>query len=289
MSSSSSAAPDAVTHLISCVQASVAEALASSMRPHLDQLKADLDTTQMLKSMLLQLPEHKALQEENLRLKQRLGEADPAGILLEVRDTERIDSVWSENGSSDKTCVADVQIEDLCPPSLDQEVQDGDNDDVLVALDGDDDNDEVLSVTESHAASEEGAIRVDSDSEPGDAVDEEKDLGEEGCEDEADEVKVDEDENEEGEVDADEDEADEIKVDEDDNDEVQVDANEDDAGESEEDEEEEEYYTVLIAMPDGEREFFTNDAKNGEICEVTADGDIGETVGKFVKGRAVLD
>ena len=279
MSSSSSAAPDAVTHLISCVQASVAEALASSMRPHLDQLKADLDTTQMLKSMLLQLPEHKALQEENLRLKQRLGEADPAGILLEVRDTEGIDSVWSENGSSDKTCVADVQIEDLCQPTLDHEVQDGDNDDVLVALDGDDDDDEVLSVTESHAASEEGAIRVDSDSEPGDAVDEEKDLGEEGCEDEAGEVKVDEDENEEGEVDADEDE----------NDEVEVDANEDDAGESEEDEEEEEYYTVLIAMPDGEREFFTNDAKNGEICEVTADGDIGETVGKFVKGRAVLD
>ena len=279
MSSSSSAAPDAVTHLISCVQASVAEALASSMRPHLDQLKADLDTTQMLKSMLLQLPEHKALQEENLRLKQRLGEADPAGILLEVRDTEGIDSVWSENGSSDKTCVADVQIEDLCPPSLDPEVQNGDDDDVLVALDGDDDDGEVLSLTESHAASEEGAIRVDSDSEPGDAVDEEKDLGEEGCEDEAGEVKVDEDENEEGEVDADEDE----------NDEVEVDANEEDAGESEEDEEEEEYYTVLIAMPDGEREFFTNDAKNGEICEVTADGDIGETVGKFVKGRAVLD
>ena len=62
---------------------------------------------------------------------------------------------------------------------------------------------------------------------------------------------------------------------------VEEDADEPDVEEDEE-EEEEEYFTVLIAMPDGEREFFTNDPKNGEICEVTADGDIGETVGRFL-------
>ena len=62
------------------------------------------------------------------------------------------------------------------------------------------------------------------------------------------------------------------------------------AGEEEDDDEEEEdYYSVTIPRPEGDREFFTNDASSGEICEITAEGDIGDTVGRFVGGRAVFD
>ena len=60
------------------------------------------------------------------------------------------------------------------------------------------------------------------------------------------------------------------------------------AGADEEDEEEEDYYSVTIPLPEGDKEFFTNDASSGEICEITSDGDIGDAVGHFVGGCAVF-
>lgn len=234
---SSSVTPeDPVSSVISSVQERVASAIDASIRPHLTQLQIDVDTSNVLREMLLRLPEHQTLLTENRRLRRRLGEASPSdGVVLEVHDADGQEPAWV--GSDEGTCVAPVDVEDIyMHEAVDTASESGEP----IPESGADDCDEAMA-----------ALSLD------DSSDEEtsNDLGQEA-------------------------------IAGDNSEDVASAAELADAGIVEE---EEDYYSVTIPLPEGEREFFTNDASNGEICEITEDGDIGDTVGRFVGGRAVFD
>ena len=239
MSSSAAPAGDSVSSVISSVQETVACAIDASIRPHLTQLQLDVDASNVLREMLLRLPEHQTLLTENRRLRRRLGEATPTdGVVLEVHDSGGRDPAWSSTGNA--TCVAEVDVEDLYMHEAVDTASDVGECEVgitTLSLEGD---------TEDEASGDEDIV----DDEEEAAATAELAGEEEGAGSATDEL----------------------------------------AGEEEDDDEEEEdYYSVTIPRPEGDREFFTNDASSGEICEITAEGDIGDTVGRFVGGRAVFD